>query len=211
MVDAYPRRLADLPEEGFLLPPAARRLCLLTGQSRFRSSLLSPEQRDFLAAVAPDGLEVPISGFPWHERFATPAPPPSLFLAALRNGRQWMWARHDAVYLDALTTILGRLLARTRERLFLVTGSCGIDLLAAVLPVLPPGPEIHVVALGPVGRSPRSDALAGQLAVQGRRDGWSRHLWRGPVHARPDCGHLGYHRDASVIAATRAFLKEAAR
>lgn len=211
MVDAYRRRLAGLPDDGFLLPVAPRRLCLLTGQSCLRSSLLPPDKRDFLAAVAPDGVEITQTGFPWHRQFAIPAPPPPLLLASLRNAQQWVWARHDATYLAALSAILGRLLDRTHEKLFLVTGSCGIDLLSAVLPKLPRGPEIHVAALGPAGRSPRTDLLSSLLVMQGRRDGWSRHLWHGVVHAHPDCGHLDYYQSSDAIAMTRSFLARASR
>lgn len=211
MVDAYRRHLAELPEDGFLLPLTDRRLCLLTGQSCFRSSLLPPDKRAFLTAVAPDGVEIVQTGFPWHQQFAVPAPPPPLLAASLRNARQWLWARHDAAYLAALGAILGRLLDRTREKLFLVTGSCGIDLLAAALPHLPPGPEIHVAALGPAGRAPPIAPLSGLLVLQGRRDGWSRCLWRSPVHAHPDCGHLDYYWNPDAIAMTRAFLGDASR
>ncbi len=211
MAEPYRLRLAGLSEDGFLLPVASRRLCLLTGQSCLRSSLLPPDKLDFLAAVAPDGVEITRTGFPWHQQFAVPAPSPSLTRASLRNARQWVWARCDTVYLAALTAILGVLLDRTREKLFLVTGSCGIDLLSAILPDLPPGPEIHVVALGPAGRSPRLDLLSSLLVMQGSRDGWSRYLWRGVVHFRPDCGHLDYYQNAEAIAMTRSFLAETGR
>lgn len=211
MAEPYRRRLAELPEDGFLLPVASRRLCLLTGQSCLRSSLLPPDKLDFLAAVAPDGVEITRTGFPWHQQFAVPAPSPSLLRASLRNTRQWVWARCDAVYLAALTAILGILLDRTREKLFLVTGSCGIDLLTAVLPDLPRRSEIHVVALGPAGRSPRIDLLSSLLVIQGIRDGWSRHLWRGVVHTQPYCAHLDYYRNTEAIAMTRSFLAQASR
>ncbi|ASG25051.1 hypothetical protein [Nitrospirillum viridazoti] len=211
MVDAYRRHLAGLPEEGFLLPRVARRLCLLTGQSCFRSSLLPADKHDFLAAVASAGVEVVQAGFPWHRQFTVPAPPPPLVVASLRNAQQWLWARSDAAYQAALAAVIGMLLDRTHERLFLVTGSCGIDLLATVLPRLPLGPEIHVAALGPAGRSPPVDRLSGLLVLQGRRDGWSRHLWRGVVHANPDCGHLDYYRNRDAMAMTRAFLEKANR
>lgn len=209
MSDDYRRQLANLPAAGFLLPPVPRRLCLLTGQSCFRSSLLPPDKQAFLAAVAPDGVEIVPTGFPWHRRFAVPAPPPPLLTASMRNALQWLWARRDAAYLAALTVILGQLLAPTRDKLLLITGSCGIDLLAAVLPRLPLGPDIHVVALGPAGRLPSLDRLARLRVLQGRQDGWSRLLWRGPVHDHPDCGHLEYYQNAQAIALTRAFLAEA--
>jgi len=206
MPTEYRHRLVTLTGADFLLPPVARRLCLLTGQSCFRSSLLPPDKRDFLAAIAPRGVEIVPTGFPWHRQFAIPAPAPSLLSASLRNARQWIWARRDARYRAALTAILGRLLAQTREQLLLVTGSCGIDLLAAVLPDLPPGPPIYLVALGPAGRVPVADRLADWVVLQGRRDGWSRLLWRGPVQGRPDCGHLDYYCNADSIARVRAFL-----
>ncbi|MEW6639030.1 MAG: hypothetical protein AB1586_00900 [Pseudomonadota bacterium] len=210
MADPYAQRLATLDPTGFLLPRAAQRLCLLTGQSDFATSALPPDKHAFLAAVAPPGAVVTPVGFPWHASFAAPsAGPVPLARASVRNARQWIWARHSAVYRAALATIVGTLLARTEQRLLLVTGSCGVDLLTAALARLPAhGPEIVAAIVGPAGRAPPKGRLTRALVVQGRRDIWSRALWRGAVDERPPCGHLDYYGDAATRAAIAAFFAE---
>lgn len=209
MAEPYPQLLAGLAPDGFLIPETPRLVCLLTGQSSFTSSALPPDKRDFLAAIAPAGWAVLGEGFPWHRRLSPPGPVPGLLAASLRNARQWLWARHHQAYRQILGHILGRLLDG-RERLLLVTGSCGIDLLAAGLATLPPPPaaRIDLVALGPAGRMPPPGWCARTLILQGRGDGWSRALWRGPVDHRPGCGHLDYYTDTETIDLVRRFAAE---
>lgn len=211
MAEAYAHRLARLDPAGFLLPRAARRLCLLTGQSDFATSALAADKLAFLAGVAPVETLVTPVGFPWHAAFAAPATKPvPIVMASVRNARQWIWARRNSLYRDALAGIVATLIARTEQRLLLVTGSCGVDLLADALGRLPAsGPEIRAAIVGPAGRMPPAGRLAGRLVVQGRRDTWSRMLWRGPVDVRPDCGHLGYYEDDATRAAIAAFFAEA--
>ena len=207
MADPYPDLLARLDPAGFLLPPVGRRLCLLTGQSSFTTSALPDDKRAFLTMVAPAGAEVTMTGFPWHAAVSDERAPPGLLAASLRNASQWLWARRHEGFRAALSAILGLALARTEERLLLVTGSCGVDLLAQALSRLPShGPELWVASLGPVGRLPPDRRIARSLIIQGRGDSWSRLLWRGRVHRRPDCGHLDYYRNRETIAATAAFF-----
>jgi hypothetical protein len=46
-------------------------------------------------------------------------------------------------------------------------------------------------------------------AVQGRRDGWSRALYRGPAPTRIACGHLDYWTDPAARDLARAFVASA--
>ena len=207
MADSYPDRLVALDPAGFLLPPARQRLCLLTGQSSFATSALPADKRAFLTAVAPSGTEGTMAGFPWHAAFLDEEAVPGLLPASLRNARQWLWARRHDGFGAALSGILALALMRTSERLLVVTGSCGIDLLAQALSRPPPGgPELWVAGLGPVGRCPQERRIARMRIIQGQRDSWSRVLWRGRVHDRPDCGHLDYYRNGDAMAATASFL-----
>jgi len=203
----YLSRLEDLDPAGFELAPAMDRLVLLTGQSSFMSSALRAEQMDFLQAVAPPGARVCLLGFPWHHGLATPHDAPNLLAASWRNGQQWWWTRRRGRFTDLLSGIVARLRRHTAQRLLVVTGSCGIQLLAAALHGMDgPGPPISVFALGPVGAAPAPGCLAGLEVVQGSQDGWSRLLWRGAVDHRPRCGHLDYYRDAATREAARRFL-----
>lgn len=211
MAERYPERLAGLDPAGFLLPPARRRLCLLTGQSSFTSSALPADKLRFLNAVAPADVLVTPAGFPWHAALTGAVAVPGLLPACLRNARQWRWARRHEGFRGALSAILELALKRTEDRLLVVTGSCGVELLAQALSRLPTGgPALWAAVLGPAGRVPSARHVARLLVIQGRRDVWSRMLWQGPVHRQPDCGHLEYYRDDDTIAAASAFFAGAA-
>jgi|GEM_PF-1803702 len=209
----YPQRLAELDPEGFLLPQAKTRICLLTGQSSFTSSALPADKLTFLSAVTSAEAVLTPTGFPWHDSLSKQqSRAPGLFGASLRNVQQVIWVRYNKDFRNALSAIVGTLLERTEERLLLVTGSCGVDLLSHALSLLPTGgPQIWALILGPTGRLPADGRITRSLVIQGHRDIWSRLLWRGPVHVRPDCGHLDYYRNCDVITAASAFFAETGR
>jgi hypothetical protein len=208
MVETYPQRLANLNLASFLLPSVAQRLCLLTGQSDFATSDLPADKTAFLKIVAPTDTMVTHAGFPWHADFTKPAhATPTLLAASYRNARQWIWARRDERYRNALSNIINTVAQRTEKRLLFVLGSCGVDLLAEALSRLPArGPEIWAAILGPAGRIPLHQSLTRQIVIQGRYDIWSRALWRGSVQNRPKCGHLDYYTDTETLAVTTAFF-----
>jgi hypothetical protein len=208
MVETYPHRLANLNPALFLLPSVAQRLCLLTGQSDFATSDLPADKEAFLKIVAPTDTIVTHAGFPWHADFTKPVHTiPPLLAASYRNARQWIWARRDELYRNALSNIIHTVVQRTEKRLLFVLGSCGVDLLAEALSRLPAGgPEIWAAILGPAGRIPAHQNLTRQIVIQGQYDIWSRVLWRGSVQKQPKCGHLDYYTDTETLAVTTAFF-----
>src|SRR5512133_1966915 len=133
---SYRTRLADLDESFSLITPAPSRLILLTGQSSFRSSRLSSAQEEFLKAVAPPGVEPLLAGFPYHANFDGDAPPPSLPAASLRNALQVCWSLFSPAYRRSAALVLQAILRNTREDLYIVTGSCGLQILASAWPML---------------------------------------------------------------------------
>ena len=221
---------------GSLLRPAARRLVLLTGQSDPRRTDLSVEQAAFLDHVAPPGVEVVRDGFPWLAATRGRAAAP-LWRACLSNARQLRAARGSLGFQGFLQARVGDLLDTTAERLVVVTGSCGLELLRAGWPVRGPeapepkgygaarrpGPakgEPHadpprmprrtlVIALGPVAAAPVRLPGAALVTLRGARDGWSRALHRAPVDHATRCGHLGYWTCAETAAIVRRLVREA--
>ena len=183
-----------------------RRLAILTGQSDLSQNPLSPDQRRFLAEIAPPDVDQVLTGFPFADDQGVGAARPSLFAASIANARQYLWSLGDARYRALAARAVSRLLGATRKDLILVTGSCGLAIVTAALPQRQPnrGVRCTVLALGPVGRPP-PDWVRFQ-AVVGRRDFWSRALYRGRVDAVIDAGHLGYwtSREARAIAARLA-------
>lgn len=192
-------------------PTAPARLLLLTGQSRLDRSPLSPAQAAFLRHVAPAGVEPVEQGFPWRGDDA-PEPPPSLTVACLANARQHRWAALDRRYAGASAAALQRAMEGTRELLVLATGSNGLATLQAAWPGLrrPAGLRLAIVPVGPAGAPADFGPATALQVVQGMADGWSRALYRGSIHQRPPCGHLGYWTDVETRDGVRDWLSAVA-
>lgn len=181
------------------LPVVADRVVWLSGRSTPRPALLAPRERALLGIAEASGFVPVEAGFP----FAADAAPwrePGLLAASARNG--WQYAglrwRRDAAARTAAA--LAPVFAATTSRLLVLCGSLGLELLLTGLAGAAPharGPaRLRVVALGPVCSLPVA-ALDLRVA-QGTRDRISRWGYAGPVHARPGCDHLGYHRMPEV-------------
>jgi hypothetical protein len=191
---SYRTRLAALDQSLSLVEPAPSRLILLTGQSSFRSSRLSPAQVDFLNAVAPPGVEPLPNGFPYHANFDCAAPPPGLLAASVRNALQLCWSLFSPAYRRSVAHVLQTVFRNTGESLYIVTGSCGLQILASAWSMLmvPNGLRLRVVALGPALLRAGALPVDRIPALQGRRDFWSRLLYRGRLEARCNSGHMDY-------------------
>jgi hypothetical protein len=177
-------------------------VAILTGQIDLRVSPLSPAQSEFLAALeAP--AQVLCDGFPYEAKAEAPTSV-GMVAASWRNARQYLWAHHDDHYRGVVQERLAALADASRDALVLITGSCGLAIAAAGLCDRVFAAKTWIFALGPVGTAPRG--LAGFRAVQGRQDGWSRALYRGPPARMIDCGHLGYWRNESARALARDFI-----
>ncbi len=181
--------------------PAARRVALLTGQSDPRNTVLSPTQLAFLARVTPAGYDAFAHAFPFHASTeCAPYRRPHIVAASLHNARQFAAAALDARFRALLEARLGALVGATSERLVLVTGSCGLQLLNAAWPSLEAGESrVRAVALGPACLGTLTMPSSCLTAIRGRRDGWSRLLYRGAIDHEVDGGHLDYWTSTEVI------------
>lgn len=188
---SYLRRLRELDYSRSLATPAASRVVLLTGQSSFRSSRLTNDQLTLLRTVAnATPLEL---GFPFHPAFDVAEPVPAMVAASVRNALQFMWTlRPQPVFARALQPLI----TNTRESLYIVTGSCGLQILNSAWPFLerPAALKLQIVAIGPAAWQNRLRVVA----IRGRRDPWSRLLYRGPITHSCDCGHLDYWSSPEV-------------
>jgi hypothetical protein len=183
------------------LSPVAERIALLTGQSSFVSSALSPNQLSFLEAVAPEGCSILRTGLPFDSALGE-FREIGMVGASWRNARQVYWSICSPAFRKTVARRLQALLDSTSRRLILITGSCGLQLANSAWPLLrvPPDLQVDVTALGP--------ACFGALqmpvtVVQGRRDGWSRLFYRGRVDHHCECGHLDYWDSETVRALLR--------
>lgn len=197
----YRTRLATLDYARSLSQAQARsRVVLVTGQSSFLTSRLSSDQRSFLESVSPPGAEPLLSGFPFHPDFHIDAPEPPLPAASVRNALQFIWSLSAPRFRKTAARALQPLFHNTREALYLITGSCGLQLLAGAWEHLQPsaGLAVTIVALGPAMLRPFALDPSRVRTIQGNGDFWSRALYRGPVTIRCECGHLAYWRSPQV-------------
>jgi len=201
----YCTQLRALDYRDSLGAPVRPRVVLLTGQSSFRSSRLMPSQVDFLKAVAPPDAEPLLAGFPFHPAFDCEAHDASLPVAAARNSLQFVWSLTSEQLRRAIAAALRPLL---QNKLVIVTGSCGLQMLAAATTVLPI--DARIVALGPAMWRPYSLDMRRVSVLQGLRDGWSRLLYRGPVNTYCEADHLGYWESHEVRGIVVGLLKGAA-
>ncbi len=181
----------------------ADRVAWLSGRSSPRHAALSPDQRRLLAAAEPAGFNPVETGYPFPEQTAA-WHRSALLAASARNARQYAALGRPGATAE-VAAALSPFFAAAGARLLLVCGSLGLELLATGLPALPAGPRLRVVALGPVCRVVPPDLDL--VVAQGGGDLVSRLGYRGPVHRRVRCGHLGYVGLPEV----RELVAEAAR
>lgn len=198
--------------EDHLAEPAECSVAWLTGQSSFTHSSLSPGQLSVLDDMSGLGYRAVSCGFPYNTAaLSQPYRKEHVIAASVRNGAQFIAARISRRFVGDLAQHVQPLFDTTSRRLLLLCGSCGVELLSAVLPVVRGGEGLRVlvVALGPVGRLPRGRGIEVRV-VRGRRDWISRVTSRGAAHYVAPGGHLDYVDDprvrAEVVGAARGFL-----
>ncbi len=202
----YAAQLAALPTAGGLVTePVAHRAVLLTGQSSYRHSQLSPAQASLLQTTEAAGFSAVTAGFPYHEAtLRQPYRPEPLAAASARNAHQFAAALCSTAFRHQLGRHLQPLVDRTGHVLLVVAGSSGMHLWASALPRLMPraGQQVVLLALGPVapaGTLGRLEARGIRVhVVQGRSDRVSRLGHRDRVDTRVAGGHLDYAADPAV-------------
>lgn len=196
--------LARYRLEDHLAAPSRACAAWLTGQSSLRHSLLSPGQTALLEDLAGQGYRPVLGGLPYNRaaQTATYRPEP-IVAASARNGAQYVAAATSVRFDREVAAHVQPLLDATAERLLLLCGSAGAQLLTAALPhlELPAGLAVQVIGLGPVGRLPAPRDGLSVHVLQGRCDRISRWGYRGDVDVVVPGGHLDYATDPDVRSA----------
>jgi hypothetical protein len=195
--------LESLDPAGSLLTRRPRRVLLWTGQSSWHHAGLFPDQHAGLNAIC--GEDALLSGFPFHRDCDQHRPSP-LWLASLRNARQSFWCLSNSRYRRLLAAALGQAILQTSERLTLIATSCGLEMLnrAFAHVTVTSKCQLRIYALGPTCLA--SLALPRCIVIQGRRDVYSRLLFRGHVEHHVACGHLEYWRDPETLSLLRTLM-----
>ena len=176
------------PPADYPFTPA--KIVLLTGLSNPRSCALSDIQLTFLSSLdVPESWKV-YRNFPWVDG-EDQSPLPPLWKASLHNAWQFLLAstplfrRIARPHWDAML--------RTTEHLFVLTGSCGLQIVNCLQHGRASSvPRIDVLGFGPVAwRAPK---LSCRL-VQGDGDALSRLLFRKVDYRLAGLGHMRYLED----------------
>lgn len=174
----------------------------ITGHSVRGCTGLSREQRDFQTrSRVPAACWLPWN-FPWVETFPFPETF-HLLRASVNNVRHYLASRKPA-FAEKHRADMERVLSR-HDKLLLVAGSCGLELLNNLHLPAELRSRIHVFACGPVSR--QRPEVASFFIVQGQHDWLSR--WYHPqADARIRCPHMGYLAAPETLRLFDAFYEQ---
>lgn len=161
-------------------------VAFLTGQSDPTGNALTVAQLEFLKASPAASGEILELNFPYEAAGPRFRRMP-LWRASLNNAMQYLGSRRAAFRLRHREPFIEKF--SPYERVILLAGSCGLELLVNLQLPEALRAKLHVFAFGPVSRSlPEVGTL---WLVQGKRDLISRGWHRRPDYLI-DCHHLNY-------------------
>ncbi|HEY9627839.1 MAG TPA: hypothetical protein V6C84_11100 [Coleofasciculaceae cyanobacterium] len=175
------------------LPYTPLKVAFLTGLSNPESCSLSRTYQQFMSELrCPEDWKVYLN-FPYLPS-AEDEENVSLLDASLSNFRQFLGAKSPS-YRESAQRHLTSLCA-SADALFLVVGSCGLEILNQAWTEAIAPDRVNVVALGPVARQP---PVASCMLIQGTQDYISRLFFRTVDVRLPDVGHMDYVTDRRVF------------
>lgn len=166
------------------------KVAIVTGLSNPWSAELSPDQQEFLRRLSIPNEFLLQTNFPFTHAIAD-REPNGLVRASLANSIQFLSslrARYRRLAKPHWDGLFG-----SADRHFLITGSCGLQLIPKLKVELSAG--IEVLALGPVcGRLPECKVTR----VVGSKDVIARLFSRSAEHRIENLGHMDYWRDSRI-------------
>lgn len=165
----------------------------ITGHSVRGCTGLSEEQAAFQRRTNIPIEDWLLHNFPYAETFPFPARF-SILAASWNNVGHYLQSRRPAFAQAHREAVSG--LFNQHDKVLLLAGSCGLELLNNL--DLPPEirQRVHVFAYGPVSR--RLPAVASCVVVQGTRDWLSRFYHFRADHRYP-CPHMGYLQSPETL------------
>ncbi|MBI4785378.1 MAG: hypothetical protein HY785_29350 [Oscillatoriophycideae cyanobacterium NC_groundwater_1537_Pr4_S-0.65um_50_18] len=175
------------------LPYTPVKVAFLTGLSNPECCSLSRTYQQFMSELrCPESWKIYLN-FPYIPS-AEDEEKVSLLNASMSNVRQFLGANSPLYRASAqrhLTSVFA-----SADVLFLVVGSCGLEILNQAWTEAIAPDRVSVVALGPVARQPPA---ASCLLIQGTHDYISRLFFRTVDVRLPDMGHMDYVTDRRVF------------
>lgn len=183
-------------------PLVRLQLAFLTGQSNPQCCALSAQQAHFGQALLGPGRVLRLQNFPYQE--ATPAHAPvALWRASWHNAAQYLSSRRPGFvrrYRDAVLQMLD-----ATPHTLVLSGSCGLELLANLMLPADALQRISLLAYGPVAR--RAPACARLLTVAASAD-WISRWGYGPAMRSIAGGHMDYLAQPELLALVQRFAAE---
>ena len=176
-----------------LLPHTPVKVVFLTGLSNPESCSLSRTYQQFMSELkCPEDWKIYLN-FPYIPS-ADDEENVSLLNASVSNFSQFLGAKSPR-YRESAQRHLTNLCA-SADALFLVVGSCGLEILNQAWTGAIAPDRVRIVALGPVARQPPS---ASCTLIQGTHDYISRLFFKTVDVRLPDMGHMDYVTDRRVF------------
>lgn len=173
----------------------------ITGQSIPDCTELSVKQRAFLDASIVPKESILRYNFPWR-KCATPVREISLLEASWNNIRFCLGSMTPHFRTRFRDETMARIAGY--DRVVLLAGSCGLELLDNLRFPVDLRKRLHVFAYGPVSR--RVPLFASCRIIQGRNDHLSR-IFHDEADHIVTCGHLDYLEQPETLAHFNSFYR----
>lgn len=177
-----------------------QKLVFLSGLSDPHTCALSQTQQQFLAQL--EAKNKVRQNFPYLPEFDKKHPSPNLLAASLANTKQYLLARSAEFRLAA--TEHWDALAGSCEELFVITLSCGLEIVNSCLIDGIRPRRLMLIALGPVARR-RPDVPHRLLA--GTSDFIARAFFTRVDIWLPHVGHMNYLQQPEIVDLMNSLLK----
>lgn len=185
--------------------PSPNKVAIITGLSDPRHCQLSIPQRQLLESLQLPEEWIVWRNFPFVETSAAPQPIP-LLRASLANGSQFLFSRWRA-YRRAAQPHWQALLDSTDD-LYLITGSCGLQLAHFGLVDSKLTANVKIIALGPVALTSVSLAKVPVpvVTLRGDRDYLSKFFYRNVDHTIAKASHMDYWYNTDTMERIQQWL-----
>ena len=190
---SYIDRLSDLSLDQTMLN-SNRLVLFLSGSSDVTCAGLTAGQLDLLHAICPSGYSVVASNFPFNQDFEHIKSPQVSLLSASASNIIYYWhtilnLRFQKLLQEHLSPLL------EAQEVVLVCKSSGVNMLTQWLRSLGNQvslPRLRVIALGPVSQLLLSQKELELLVIKGKKDPYSRILYRHSADIQVDTDHYSY-------------------
>lgn len=168
------------------------KIAFITGLSDWGNTSLSPEQTEFLHGLKSQEQDKIYYNFPYNISRKV-YKNTNIILASLSNGIQYFLARTK--WLDKKTELLKQII-KQQDKILLLSGSCGLELLNNMKFSKEEKQKIHIIAYG--GVATKIPDFPYVTLVQGDKDYIAR-IWITVYDVKIQCHHMNYLQSTQLL------------